>query len=94
MLLNRITDLDLLSKPFQEDEQDANNDIGSEAELQLLEEIFGPRESAKDNADQQKAIASLSRNQDIAKFISIFQKGKINPLDEIENQQASQSKQM
>ena len=76
-LLYRITDLDLVGKPFQAAEQDSYADYGSQAEVELLAELYGAPPQRKEHSDSRSIVQRLQDHPDIQVFFKIFQVGKI-----------------
>lgn len=64
-LLYRITDLDLVGKPFQAAEQDSYADYGSQAEVELLSELYGAPPMSKEQCDSRNVVQRLQDHPDI-----------------------------
>jgi hypothetical protein len=76
LLLNRITDLDLINKPFRRGDQDGTNEYGSEAEMGVVEAVFGPVPGQKEAAEQKMLVNQLGLNTDVKNLVTIFETGK------------------
>lgn len=90
-LLNRITDLDLIKDPYVKGgdggakkprrEQDQEGQFGCQAELELVESLYGKVPDGTEVVEAKQVIMKISVNEEIQRFFQIFQYGKISDAD-------------